>query len=473
MPQKFRQVSGGNCRLVLLKESAPGVVDAEDKGVVINFYSESLAENPKKSASSVISARRGQGKPYAGAPEYSGSLECAPYAPLLGHVLRSLCGAPITTEEGALSLSAAAVTNEGGGCVGLPTSANPFVQDTCVTITGTEHYDGAYRLEYGTGPDKLVIRARHVAETLGSSARAVRGRGAFLSGAVVDKSGGKVGLPVSGTGTPLHAGESVTISGTTSYNGSYVLEEGTTANMLVISAAYASESLTEGAVAIPAFYIHTFQLPRRQPTVALEKYLDFDEGASAAPYTLFRFCKLNGLSFSFGGEDELKLSLDYSVGMADKSAVPASASPAELPSIPFYDKEVALWLGENRLADIQSGSVELTYGIEGQVAVGDMGRRSRQTEGDAASTITLTAFLEHDEYHQLAEAASAQSASISMCGANGEEFWITIPESEVDAGSPTISGKEGLTAEVRLVGFVDQEESMNRFRLVNRVPSYA
>jgi hypothetical protein len=474
MPQQFRQVSGGNCRLVLFRESSAGTIATGDDGVIIDFYSESLAENQSKTASTVISAKRGQGKPIAGAPEYTGNVECSPYAPLIGHILRSLCGAPTSTGEAALSLSAAPVSNEGEGCVGLPASSNPFVQDACVTITGTANYNGVYRLEYGTSATKLVIRAKYIAETLTTEATATRGRGAFLHGAVVDKSSGSVGLPVAGMGVSLHAGESITISGTTNYDGEHVLKEGTQANLLVIAATYTAETLDGTATALPKFFKHHFILPNRQPSVAIEKYLDFEADAAKAPYTLFGFCKLNGLSFSFGGnESEIKLSLEYSVGRAAGSATAHSAAPAHLPAIPFYNKEAALWLGDKRLSDIESGSVELSYGIEGKVAVGDMGKRSRQTEGDAASTVTLTAFLEHDDYHQLAEAATTQSARISLCGANGEEFWIILPESEVDASSPSIQGKEGITAEIKLLGFVEQATSINEFTLINRVASYA
>lgn len=473
MPQLYRQVSGGNCRLVLFRETSPGVIDNADKGVVLKFYSESLAENPNKSGSSVINGKRGQGKPIAGVPDYTGNIDCAPYAPLMGHILRSLCGAPVTTVESALTLSAGAVTNEGGGCVGLPATGNTFVQDAIITVTGTTNYDGAYRLEYGTNATKLVITAKYTAETLTTAATATRGRGAFLQGAVVEKGSGKVGLPVAGTGVSLHVGESVVIDGTTNYDGTFALEEGTTSTLLVIASTYTEETIAEGATALPAFYKHTFVLPRHQPSVAIEKYLDFEEEAAAAPYTLFSFSKLNGISFSFGGETEIKLALDYSVGKSSGSATPHSATPANLPDIPFYDKEVALWLGDTRLSDIQSGSVSLTFGISGKVAVGDMGKRSRQTEGDAASIITMTAFLEHDDYHQLAAAATTQRASVSMCGANGEECWITMPESEVDAGSPSIQSKEGVTAEVKFIGFVDQAESINKFTLINRVASYA
>ncbi len=83
--QKYRQVSGGNCQLVLYRESKAGVPDPADAGVVLSLYSESMSVESNKQASAVISGVRGQGKPVPGVPNYPGSLEVPPYAPQLGH----------------------------------------------------------------------------------------------------------------------------------------------------------------------------------------------------------------------------------------------------------------------------------------------------------------------------------------------------------------------------------------------------
>lgn len=60
--------------------------------------------------------------------------------------------------------------------------------------------------------------------------------------AAVDKGGSPnaVGIPV--TGTIFAAGESVTIAGTTNYNGTYTLTDATTANEIVIESAYTAET---------------------------------------------------------------------------------------------------------------------------------------------------------------------------------------------------------------------------------------
>ncbi len=396
----FNQVTGGNCRLAMYRETAPGIIDESDDGVVLSMLSETTSVSPSKQNSAIISGKRGAGKPFEGNPEYSGGVKLASYAPLLGHVLRALCGAPVTTMETDIELDGA-VTDEGDGYVGLPCMGNAFVQDTVITVEGTTNYDGTYRVEYGTENTKIVIKSFYKAETL-AMATAKRGR--------------------------------------------------------------TSE----------AFYKHEFKLPMKQPTVSIEKYLDFDSGAAENPYVLFSFCKVNGIAFSFGGGDEVSFDIDFSVGSGEYKPAPVkSTEPDLLPALPFMDKEFALWIDGERVGDIQSGSVDMQFGIEAGMAVGDMGKRTRQPEGDPVCTATLTAFLEHDEYTNLAQNATTVPFALSCSGSQGEEFRVNFSESELNASGVQISGKTGLTQEITVTSFVDQGDAAVTYTLVNRVVSYA
>lgn len=469
----YNQVSGGNCRLVLYRESTPGVIDASDPGVIMDFISEGFSAPPNKQGSSVITGKRGQGKPYPGEPSFDGSVVIAPYAPLLGHMLRALCGAPTTTAVNDVPFLEEDVVNLGGGCVGLPCSPHSYVQDTVITITGTNSYDGVHRLQHGTDEEVLVIKSAFAAETLTSTATAHRGLGAFLSGAAKDFGGGRVTLPVAGVGVALHAGESVIITGTTNYDGVHILDSGTTTRRLIVKTAFTAETFDGTPVALPLFYRHHYVLPKRQPTIAVEKYMDYDTGAAKFPYTVFLSNKINGLSFPFGGEAELKITVPFSVGAAEPRSEAVSIAPKSLPSVPLHDREVALWLDGKRLGDIQNGSLSLAYGIESKAPVGDMGKRSIQPEGDPVCTCSLTAFLSHDEYQILSDMSATLAFALSISASGGEELWVHLPESEVDTGGASVSGKGGVTQEMTITGFVDQSPTVNEFTLINRVTSYA
>ncbi len=470
--QKYNQVTGGGCRLVLYRETAPGKLDSADQGVVISFVSEGFAAPPNKQGSAVITGKRGQGKPVPQTPDYQGNVQMAPYAPLMGHMLRALCGAPVTTAEAPHPLGAIAVTDEGGGAVGIACPGHGFVQDTVISITGTVNYDGIHRLEYGTTADKLVVKSLYTPEIIPADAFAHRGLVAALEGDAREVDG-HVGLPVAGIGVALNAGEKITISGTTNYEGEYVLMPGTSPRLLVIEKLFEAETFDGTAFAAPHFFRHEFALPKKQPTCAVEKYLDYDAGAAQFPYTLYSFSKVNGISFPFGGQGELTLAIDFAVGFADARPGPVKASPVTLPSAPFYDRDTALWLDGERMGDIESGNVSLAYGIEPKSAVGDLGRRSRMPEGDPVCTVTLQAFLEHDEYQRLSDMAATVPFSLSMSGSAGEEFWLAFPEAELDTGGAPIGGKGGVSQEITVTAFVEQAPTANKFTIINRVASYA
>ena len=472
MPQ-YQQVSGGACSLVMYRESSPGVVAPGSKGVRLALYSEGFKSGNSKKARTVINGKRGSGKPYAGLPQMSGQLESAAYAPQLGHLLRALCNAPASTAETARTPGVKPVTDLGNGKVGIPCTGHGFVQDAVITVAGTTHYNGIYRVEAGVTADVIAIAAPFTAETLTAAARVYRGRAPFLSGEVRNMGGGLVGLPVVGMAHALNAGETVTVSGTTSYNGTYELKPGTGDGLLVVAKTFTAETFDGKPVAVPAFYRHVFTLPKRQPTVCMEKHLDFETGAAASPYRRFGFCKVNGLNFAFGGEDELKFSLEFAVGRETSAVEALDATPAHLPAAVMDNIETSVWIAGVRRGDVQSGNFSNTFGIEPKAAVGDLGQYSRMPEGDPDCKATMSVFLETDDLQRLVDARATVPFALAVCAVTGDEVWFRYPEMELDSDGPAISGKAGIMQDFTAMAFVDRGESVLTAELINRVPSYA
>ena len=144
-----------------------------------------------------------------------------------------------------LSLIGAVVDN-GDGTVNLPVSGTiEMAAGDAVTITGTMNYDGDYTLPDQTAGNgaAIVLTHAYVAETLGSPAEIH-----LTAGAAVDNGDGTVTLPVPGHG--FTAGDAVTITGTTNYDGDYTLPAQTAgdADHLVITAAFVAEAFTIGQV---------------------------------------------------------------------------------------------------------------------------------------------------------------------------------------------------------------------------------
>lgn len=472
MPQKYQQVSGGACSLTMYQESSPGIVMLGTKGVRLAFMSESFSRGSSKQPRTVISGKRGAGKPREGLPQMSGQCEAAAYAPQIGYLMRALCGAVITTQDPERSLDAEAVTDLGVGIVGIPCAGHGFVQDAVITIHGTQNYDGQYRVEYGVTADVIAISAPFVPETLPAGAKAYRGRAPVLEGDAQDLGDG-VGLPVRGGVHSLNPGESITISGGTLYDGTHILQPGTENGILVIRTPYDAETFDGSVVAAPLFYRHKFALPRHQPTSCIEKFFDFEDGAAVNKFQQFGYCKVNGLSFNFGGDEELRFSMDFAVGRQVDSPNPIDAAPLTPAAIPMDNIECAIWVGGVRRGDVESGSCSNTFGIEPKAAVGDLGQYSRMPEGDPDCKVTLSAFLEEDDYQELARTRATVPLAISCSCAAGDEFWIRYPEVELDVPGTPISGKEGLMQEITAMAFVDKSDTVLSMDLINRVPSYA
>lgn len=469
----FQQVSGGACSLTLYYEATPGCVEPGEKGIRLAFMDENFARGSSKKQSAVITGRRGGGKPYEGLPEMSGSCTAAAYSPQLGYLSRAMCGLPATAPDPERTLDASPVVEIDIGVVGLPCAGHGFVRDAVITVHGTQNYDGQYRVQHGVTTDIIAIAAPYAAETLPADAIVCRGRAPLLQGPAEQINGNMVGLPVRGGVHSLNAGENVTVSGSLSYDGTYELQSGTTDGLLVISAPYVPEAFDSGQIAVPLFYRHSFALPKRQPTVCVEKYLDFEDGAAVNKYQRFGYCKVNAFNFDFGGDDELKFAMEFAVGRETDSPAPLDASPAVPPAVRFDNIECALWVAGVRRGDVESGSFSNSFGIEPKAAVGDMGEYSRMPEGDPESQATMSAFLEVDDYQVLSRTRSTVPFALSLCSAAGDEAWFNFPETELDVPGTPITGKEGLMQEVTVMAFVDKGATVLTIDLINRVPGYA
>ena len=141
----------------------------------------------------------------------------------------------------AKTLSASAAVNNGDGTVGIPVAAHSFFAGQSVTIAGSVAYNGTYTLPAQTAGSGSVVVVPHtyVAETfLGTETIAV------ANSSVVDNGNGTVSIPCPAHG--LTSGQDVTISGTTSYNGTYTLGAQADPDWLTITATYVAEQISGG-----------------------------------------------------------------------------------------------------------------------------------------------------------------------------------------------------------------------------------
>ena len=142
------------------------------------------------------------------------------------------------------NLQPAAAVDNLDGTVTIPTYSHLFRAGDSITITGTINYNGAYILpdQVAANADQVIITAPFVAETFLTTATIQ------ITGAeATDNGDGTVNLPL-----PAHgyvAGQVVTITGSTNYDGTYILGTQADPDRLTITATFVAEPMA-GATAM-------------------------------------------------------------------------------------------------------------------------------------------------------------------------------------------------------------------------------
>lgn len=471
----YNQVRGADCRVLLYPESSLKVLASPAQAVEIPFLTASFSARPNKQTKATVRARRGPGRPFRGMWQFGGGMSLPANVHLVPHLLTALCGPAAITEPGAKTLDPGPAQDLGNGYVGLPCAGHGFEIDAVVSVSGTDHHDGTFRLEEGTTANLLVIYAgTYAAETFAGDEPVQRGRVARLDagGAAVNLGGGKVGLPAAGHG--FFAGERVILAGTSNYDGAFTLDADTDRAGLVVTATYATETFAGTETAAAKFYRRTWNLPKIQPSRAAEVVFGFDSGAAGNPVDRYLGCKVDKLGFKFGGDGQLTLDAELAPCKHLEAPAMAAASEADVLALPDCDFgmfEVAVYLDGARLDQVEDGSFDLALNLERKAAVGQRGEYSRSTEGDPGLAASLNCFLESDALLAKARGDVVVRFEIAIFGARGEELRVIYPECELNTDGAPVSGKGGLSVTFDVLGFLDQAEAAVQFAYYHQVPS--
>ncbi len=141
------------------------------------------------------------------------------------------------------TINAGDAVDNGDGTVTIPMGANLFKTGDAVTITGSVNYDGDYTLpnQATATESNILITATYTAETF-TGTETVQITGAKA----IDNGDGTVNLPL-----PAHgyvAGQTVTISNSTNYDGNYTLATQSNPDQLTITATYVAEPMAGASV---------------------------------------------------------------------------------------------------------------------------------------------------------------------------------------------------------------------------------
>ena len=152
---------------------------------------------------------------------------------------------------------AAAVTDNGDGTITIAAADHGFTDGDDITIYGTTNYNETVTVLAAGDADNLVVTPTPHVATLDDVA-------------AVDNGDGTVTLAAAAHGFTVGGGDTVTIAGTTNYDGAEVLAAATDADNLVITAGYVAEVISTATATglvqevIPA--TTAYALGRRYPS---------------------------------------------------------------------------------------------------------------------------------------------------------------------------------------------------------------
>lgn len=463
----YNQVTGGDSKLVLYPESSFKELGKNPKGLVLPIISETFKAGSNKSTKNTITGKRGAGKPTTEAATPSGGMEMAANVYATGHILRALCGAPVSTAVAGVSIPNGSVADAGDGCISITCPGHGFKQDAAVSFVNITGYTDSYLLEEGTNENTLVVRAPFVVTNF-TDATVHRGRVGHLTGDAIQR-GAKVALSC-----PLHGlqtGDLITISGSTNYDGNHVVHADSSANTVVIEAAFKSEKFTD-AVILPRFFKHSFKLPKRQPTVLIEREMGFDKGAADQPCEQFAGTAISGLNMSFGGTGQFTLSVSCFPSQYRKAATVIDDDPLRLPEVDFRNAEAAVYSGTDRLGDIESASLSAEFGVSGKPALGTRGSIARVAYGRPNVSSSLKVFLVDDAMQKMSDAETQLNFAYAVFAHSGEELWVHTPETVLDTDSAAIDGPDGLMQDFTAMAYIDSNDALIEYTLINRMENY-
>jgi len=288
----------------------------------------------------------------------------------------------------------------------------------------------------------------------------------IAAGPAVNKGGGKVGIPVTAHG--IAAGVTVTVAGTTSYNGEYVVDKTSTVNEIVITHAYTAETFSSGTVR-PKIYTHVYGVPDEAPSFFSEKQF-----TDIVQHEMITGCKVQRFGTRVGGDGELVAT----VGVEGCNAMALSSTS-------LVDTEVELSLARFLFDGVTIHEAGSAYGKAKEFSldigadldtdsyfVGGGGMRGSLAEGVMSLGGTMKAVFDGPALLEKGRAHTDTSIVLSYSRAV-ESLSFEFQEVQISRTSPPMDTPRGLYCDVNWQAFLrGSSGSAVTATLVNQVSGY-
>lgn len=469
------QARGYQGKIRVLFEKEYRTLPADPAAILLPVITASLDGGRALNAKSTLRGKRSPGKPDVGNMSGGGDMQNPANIHAMGVLLKMLCGAPVTTAEAPnLTLSGSAV-DEGAGYVKLNCAGHGLRNFTQVTISGTTNYDGIHLVQPKSGVDDIVIESVYAAEDFDGTEPVRRGACRNLDATpAVDKTGGKVGIPCAGHG--YVRGETITLAGTTNYNGDHVvLVSGR--DEIVIESAYTAEVFAGTEGVSPKLFKHVFKLLDDQPSFELEEEIPLTAATHNDPFWLSEGCKVSSFSCSSSGDGQLSFSVGVVSGNVRKLPQTVAKSTTDFADHDFKNFDGDLVLGGEQQASVTSASVQVSTNLDSSIGYvkGSKGTLMSLPEGEPSVSGALTAHYTDTELSEKAMDGVVLDYSLGFVAA-ANQLTLNFPESLIEPKGvkPKLSGPQGIVIECNVQAFEDSNEHGTCFyaELINGIATY-
>lgn len=216
-------------------------------------------------------------------------------------------------------------------------------------------------------------------------------------------------------------------------------------------------------------YMHEFKPGEVQPSYVIERgFQDIGQ------YFKYNGCKVSRMSFVFGGDGELTVTIELLGGKETIKQVTMDASPTHYTFTRYNNFQAAIKEAGVKIGICTNITLDIDFGLDGDTyVIGGGGFRGQVNEGIINISGTLTAFFEDETF--LNKAINATESSVEIMLASGSTTMsILLPELLFARNSPGVSGATGIKQELQYSAYYDDsiEDTSILVTLENDVADY-
>lgn len=217
-------------------------------------------------------------------------------------------------------------------------------------------------------------------------------------------------------------------------------------------------------------YTHTFKPGLSLPSAVLESGFS----TPFAHYALFNGCKVNQMSFSFGGDGELVSTVSVMGAKETAGTSPVDADPTAVEFDRFNNFQASITEGGAAIATVTQLDLTINNGLDGEPTIGSAGVRADLAEGMMTVSGTLKAlFADQALYNKAIN--NTESSIVLTLTSDSHSLALTLPEIVYERNGLERNGAAGVYVSLPFRAYYDDavEETSMQAVLVNDVASYA